>query len=73
MGEKNLIYAVDDEASLRDLYRYALEDAGFEVGCFANGDELFDALKQRIPQAVLLDIMLDGQDGYAILSALRKS
>ncbi len=73
MGEKNLIYAVDDEASLRDLYRYALEDAGFEVGCFANGDEFFDALKQRIPQAVLLDIMLDGQDGYAILSALRKS
>lgn len=73
MGEKNLVYAVDDEASLRDLYRYALEDAGFDVCCFANGDALFDALQQRIPQAILLDIMLDGQDGYEILSTLRKS
>lgn len=32
--ERKLIYAVDDEPSIREVYSYALQAAGFEVACF---------------------------------------
>lgn len=72
LNGKNLIYAVDDEESIRDLYRYALEDAGFEVSCFDGSENFFRAVGEKMPDLVLLDVMLDGMDGYEILSALRK-
>lgn len=72
MADKPLIYAVDDEESIRELYRCALESAGFSVACFADGETLFAALHEKRPNLILLDIMLDGMDGYAILEKLRK-
>ena len=75
MAEKQLIYAVDDEDGIRDLYSCVLESAGFESVCFADGDSLFDALsdkEKRMPSLILLDIMLAGTDGFEILSKLRR-
>lgn len=73
MSDKRLIYAVDDESSIRDVYRYAIGGAGFDIRCFENGEELFSAIGERLPDLILLDIMLDGADGYEILSSLRKN
>ena len=73
MSEKSLIYAVDDEQAIRELYRYALESADFDVTCFADGDALLRAVATRVPNLFLLDIMLDGMDGYEILEALRRA
>lgn len=72
MQEKKLVYAVDDEESIRDVYKFALSGAGFETECFSCADELYSALKDRLPDIFLLDIMLDGEDGYSILEELRK-
>lgn len=72
MSEKYVIYAVDDEESIRELYRYALEGAGFEVDTFDGGDAFFARLAEKLPDLILLDIMLDGSDGYALLSGIRK-
>lgn len=74
MAEKQLIYAVDDEDGIRDLYYCVLESAGFEPVCFADSDSLFDALsdkEKRMPSLILLDIMLAGTDGFEILAKLR--
>lgn len=72
MKEKTLIYAVDDEAPIRELYTYALEDAGFAVATFAGAEELYTALSDgRMPDLILLDVMLDGEDGFTILRTLR--
>lgn len=76
MAEKQLIYAVDDEDGIRDLYYCVLESAGFEPVCFADGDMLFDALsdkEKRMPSLILLDIMLAGTDGFEILAKLRRT
>lgn len=73
MSEKYVIYAVDDEESIRELYRYALESAGFEVSTFDGGDALFARLSARLPDLILLDIMLDGSDGYELLDDIRKN
>ena len=66
-----LIYIVEDEASIRELEAYALEKSGYEVRCFENGRAFEAALTDRRPDLVLLDIMLPGEDGYAILRRLR--
>lgn len=73
MENQTLIYAVDDENSIREVYRYALISAGFTPECFSCGEELFIAIKKSLPKLIILDIMLDGEDGYEILSRLKAS
>lgn len=69
--QQKLIFAVDDEQSIREVYKYALQASGFEVECFETASELFAELAVRLPDLVILDIMLDGMDGYEILKRLR--
>lgn len=71
MAEKQLIYAVDDEAGIRELYQCALDAAGFLVRCFEGAESLFAALREEVPDLLLLDVMLEGEDGFAILARLR--
>lgn len=71
MEDKRLIYAVDDEASIRELYSCALSNANFDCECVSEADELFKALSNRIPSLILLDIMLDGINGFQILDKLK--
>lgn len=71
MENQTLIYAVDDETSIREVYRYALISAGFTPECFSCGEELFIAIEKSLPKLIILDIMLDGEDGYEILSRLK--
>ena len=73
MDNQTLIYAVDDETSIREVYRYALVSAGFTPECFSCGEELFIAIEKSLPKLIILDIMLDGEDGYEILSRLKAS
>ncbi len=66
-----MIYYVEDDVHIRDLTQYALRQAGFEVKGFATAEPFFAALRERVPDAVLLDIMLPGIDGLQILRTLR--
>lgn len=70
MNEK-LIYCVDDEENIRELYECALSGAGFSVKTFDGANSLFSALNLTIPSLIMLDIMLDGMDGYDILAAIK--
>lgn len=70
---KKLVYAVDDEEAIRDVYRYALEGAGFEICCFVGEKDLLVATEKRVPNIFILDIMLDGADGYEILKNLKQN
>ena len=67
---KQMIYAVEDDAALRELYSLSLENE-FDCRCFEDGGSFFDALSEKLPSLVLLDIMLPGDDGFAILSRLK--
>lgn len=69
--EKKLIYAIDDEQSIREIYEYALKNAGYEVKTLSGSKELFEQLAIAVPDLIILDIMLEGQDGYAILQILK--
>ena len=66
------IYCVEDDENIRELTVYALNAGGFEAHGFESADKFFSALKTTLPSLVLLDIMLPGKDGYAILKQLRQ-
>lgn len=67
-----MIYYVEDDVNIRDLAIYALKQAGFEAQGFPEADEFFAACKTRVPDLVLLDIMLPGTDGLEILHLIRE-
>ena len=66
-----MIYYVEDDTNIRDLTVYALRQAGFEAQGFPAAEEFFAACKERLPELVLLDIMLPEVDGLEILHVLR--
>ena len=66
-----MIYCVEDDTSIRELVIYTLQATGYEAQGFADGKAFSAALEQQIPDLVLLDIMLPGEDGLQILKWLR--
>ena len=66
-----MIFCVEDDSSIRDLMIYTLNTAGFEAEGFPEGESLFEALKTKTPQLIMLDVMLPGEDGITILKKLR--
>ncbi len=66
-----MIYCVEDDAAIRDLMLYTLKSQGFEAQGFGDGEELYEALERQLPELLLLDIMLPGEDGLQILRRLR--
>ena len=66
-----MIVCVEDDAAIRDLVVYALNAAGLEAVGFGDGAAFFEYVKNNVPQLVLLDIMLPGEDGISILKKLR--
>ena len=56
-----MIFCVEDDSGIRDLMVYALNAAGLEAAGFDSGASLEDALRERRPSLILLDIMLPGR------------
>ena len=68
----NLIYCVEDDEDIRDLIVYALKSGGFEAEGFSKAEEFYLAIKTRIPDLVILDIMLPDKSGTKVLKELRE-
>jgi len=66
-----MIYCVEDDSAVRDLMIYTLRASGYEAEGFTDGRELFEALAAKIPELIMLDVMLPGEDGITILKKLR--
>ena len=67
-----LVYLVEDDADIREMETYALKSAGLSVESFSESESFFEAIQRHLPDLVLLDIMLPGRDGLAVLNALRQ-
>ncbi len=68
-----MIYCVEDDDNIRELVIYTLETTGLKAKGFAEGAEFMEALAFDTPELILLDIMLPGEDGLAILRKLKSS
>lgn len=66
-----MIYYVEDDDNIRGLALYALKQQGIEAEGFSCDSEFKAAVARRVPDAVLLDIMLPDTDGLEIMRRLR--
>jgi two-component system alkaline phosphatase synthesis response regulator PhoP len=68
-----MIYYVEDDPNIRDLVVYTLRQTGLEARGFSAAGPFFTAIEETVPELILLDIMLPGEDGLSILKKLRLS
>ena len=68
MDRKILI--VDDEADIRDILQFNLENAGFNVECASSAEEALSILSDR-HSLILLDVMMGGMSGFKMAETLR--
>ena len=71
MAEQRRVLVVDDEPDLLYAIKLYLEDEGYTVFTAVNGDEALDLLKERIPDVVVLDVMMPDVDGFETLKQMR--
>lgn len=68
-----MIYIVEDDANIRKMLMFAIARAGFEVKEFPDASQLYSSLEEEMPQLLILDIMLPGEDGFTVLEKLRSN
>ena len=72
-GEKMaLIYIVEDDVNIREVESFALKNSGYTIEDFACAKDFFARIRDKVPDLVLLDIMLPDEDGLEIVKKLRK-
>ena len=71
MGHK--VFIVEDEPDLRDTLKFNLENEGFSVEAFSNGEDFLSSVDKNIPNLVILDLMLPGVSGLDVCRELRSN
>lgn len=73
-GQAPLVLVVDDEAGNRELVTRLLTRHGFVVHTAADGEKALDYVAEadRLPDLVLLDVMMPGLDGFAVCRMLKQ-
>ena len=66
-----MIYLVEDDTNIRELVTYTLNHSGLDATGFERPSQFWKAMEQKLPDLVLLDIMLPEEDGLSILRRLR--
>ncbi len=71
MPMKKKIFVVDDERDIQEILKVNLSLQNLDVTAFSSGEEALDALKNGLPDLILLDVMMDGMDGFEFCKTLR--
>lgn len=66
------IFVVEDEPDILELVRYNLAQHGYEVTCVLSGEEALTQIRSRLPDLVVLDLMLPGVDGLEVCKKLKQ-
>lgn len=68
---KKTILLVEDEAELRFFLKTALEKEGFEIKEAIDTKEALEKIKEKLPDLILLDILLPGENGFEFLRKIK--
>ncbi len=68
-----LIYIVEDDVNIREIETFSLKNSGYTVMDFECAKDFYHKLSDKVPDLILLDIMLPDEDGLEILRKLRKN
>ena len=65
------VLVVDDEPNIVMSLEFLMEQAGFEVRVAADGEAALKAMEDKLPDLVLLDVMMPKRDGYDLCQMIR--
>ena len=68
---KPMILVADDEEDVRELVSYRLSRSGYEVIDAVDGEEAFRLASERVPDLMVLDVMMPRLDGYELTRRVR--
>lgn len=69
----SVIYIVEDDSNIREIETIALKNSGYQVQAFETAKEFYRKVEDRVPDLVLLDVMLPDESGYDIVKKIRKT
>lgn len=69
MGRTVLL--IEDEQNIIEAVSFILSRDGWDVRTHCNGNDAVDAIRNRLPDLVILDVMLPGKSGFDILQEIR--
>src|SRR3989338_5194461 len=72
MMDKKRVFVVDDDEDLLKMLRLRVEAEGYEFMCAESGKDMIRIMKMKMPDVVVLDIMLPEIDGYTALRQMRR-
>ncbi|WP_294352732.1 response regulator transcription factor [uncultured Clostridium sp.] len=67
----SLIYIVEDDENIREIETFALKNSGYTVASFESAKNFYKKISEKVPDLVMLDIMLPDEDGLEIIRKLR--
>lgn len=68
-----LIYILEDDENIREIESYTLKNSGYDVRDFDLPGKLYKALQTKIPDLIILDVMLPEEDGLTVLDTLKNT
>ncbi|MBO0793784.1 MAG: response regulator [Ktedonobacteraceae bacterium] len=66
------VIVVDDDKEIREIITFVLDRHGYTVKAAASGQQLQQLLTAELPDLIILDVMMPGEDGYSICSGLKR-
>lgn len=66
-----LVYIVEDDKNIREIEYFAVKNSGYHVEAFSDAEKFYIGLQERLPDIILLDIMLPDLDGLEVLKRLK--
>lgn len=72
-GPRSLVLIVEDDINASELLTLYLSEAGYDVAHVFDGGEVLEKVREIRPQAITLDIMLPGKNGWEVLAELKNN
>jgi PAS domain S-box-containing protein len=71
-ADRDVVLVIDDESSVHDILERTLGVRGYRVVCAASGAEGLAMARKERPVAIVLDVIMPGMDGWAVLSQIKE-
>jgi len=68
-----LIYIVEDDKNIREIETFALRNSGYQIKDFECAAEFYARMEEKLPNLILLDVMLPDEDGLNIVKKIRSN
>lgn len=68
-----LVYVVEDDVNIREIESFSLKNSGYQVEEFECAKLFWERMQQKLPDIILMDIMLPDEDGLTVVKKLRQS